>query len=84
MYDSCTQWYEDTYEQILQVALFLVLCIYLDLAFCVFFSLSLNYFVLVLFAFVVLGLVSSGLCQEIAWKERPQTNLCCVTWDEKP
>jgi len=32
---------------------------------CVFFSFSLDYFVLVLFAFIVLGLVSSVLCQEI-------------------
>jgi len=30
---------------------------------------SLDYFVLVLFGFVVLGLVSSVLCQEIGWEE---------------
>jgi len=37
---------------------------------CVFFWLSLNYFVLALFAFVVFGLVSSALSQEIGWEER--------------
>jgi len=47
----------------------LVFCICLGLAFCVFWF-SLDYFVLVLFAFVVLGLVSSVLCQEIGWEER--------------
>jgi len=31
---------------------------------------SLDYFVLVLFAFIVLGLVSSVLRQEIDWEER--------------
>ena len=36
---------------------------------------SLDYFVLVLFAFVVLGLVSSVLCQEIGWEERLQNDL---------
>ena len=39
------------------------LCICLGLAFCVFLCFSLDYFVLVLFAFVVLGLVSSVLRQ---------------------
>jgi len=34
------------------------------------FLLSLDYFVLVLFAFVMLGLVSSVLRQDIGWKER--------------
>jgi len=33
---------------------------------------SLHYFVLVLFAFVVLGSVSSVLSQEIGWEERLQ------------
>jgi len=35
----------------------------------VFFHVSLVHFVLVLLAFVVLGLVSSVLSQEISWKE---------------
>jgi len=34
----------------------------------VFFWFSLDYFVPVLFAFVVLGLISSVLSQEIGWK----------------
>jgi len=37
---------------------------------CAFFWFSLDCFVLVLFAFVVSGLVSSVLCQEIGWEER--------------
>jgi len=37
----------------------------LGLAFCVFFWFTLDYFVPVLFAFVLLGLDSSALCQEI-------------------
>jgi len=36
----------------------------------VFFCFSLDDFVLMLFAIVVLGLVSSVLCQEIGWEER--------------
>ena len=55
-----------------------VLCICLGLAFCVFFGFSLDYFIL---AFVVLGLVSSVLCQEIGKRERL---LFCVEWDIKP
>ena len=39
-----------------------------------FFSFSLDYFVLVLFAFVALDLVSSVLCQEIGWEEHLQTD----------
>jgi len=38
--------------------------------FCVFFHVSFDHFVLVLLAFVVLGLVSLVLSQEIGWKER--------------
>ena len=48
-----------------------------------FFWFSLDYFVLVLFAFVVLGLVSSVLCQEISWEERLRNDLFCVKWDVK-
>jgi len=36
-----------------------------------------------LFAFVVLGLVSSVLCQETGWEERLQNDLFCVEWDVK-
>jgi len=41
---------------------------------CIFWC-SLDCFVLVLFAFVVLGFVSSVLCQEIGWEERLQNDL---------
>jgi len=39
------------------------------------FCFSLDYFVLMLFAFVVLGLVSSVLRQEIGYEERIQNDL---------
>ena len=42
-----------------------------------FFWFSLDYFVLVLFAFVVLGLVSSVLRQEIGWEKRLKIDLLC-------
>ena len=38
--------------------------------------------VLVLLAFVVLGLVSSLLSQEIGREERLRNDLFCVEWDE--
>jgi len=34
-----------------------------------------------LFAFVVLGLVSSVLDQEIGWEERLRNDLLCVDWE---
>ena len=37
-----------------------------------------GYFVLLLFVFVVLGLVSSVLRQEIGWEERLWNDLFCV------
>jgi len=45
---------------------------------------SSDYFVLVLFAFVVLGLVSSVLCQEIGWEERLRNDQFFVEWGVKP
>jgi len=42
------------------------------------------YFVLVLFAFVVFGLVFSVLSQEIGWEERLRSDLFCVEWDVRP
>ena len=45
---------------------------------------SLEYFVLVLFAFVVLSLVSSVLYQETGWEESLRNDLFCVEWDKKP
>ena len=41
-------------------------------------------FVLALFAFIVLTLVSSVLCQEIGCEERLRYNLFCVELDVKP
>jgi len=38
----------------------------------------------VLFAFVVLHLVSSVLSQEIGWDERLRNDLFCVEWGVKP
>jgi len=37
-----------------------------------------------LFVFVVLGLVSSVLRQEVSWEERLRNYLFCVEWDIKP
>ena len=48
---------------------------------CVFFWLTLDCFVLVLLAFVVLSLVSSVLRQEIGWEERLRSDLFFVEWD---
>ena len=60
------------------------MCVCLGLAFCMFFWFSLDYFVSVLFAFVVLDLVSSVLHQVIGWQERLRNDLFCVEWDVKP
>jgi len=62
----------------------LVACLFRFSILRVFFRFSLDYFVLVLFALVLLGLVSSVLCQEIGWEERPRSDLFCVEWDVKP
>jgi len=52
---------------------------------CLCFSgLASDYFVLVLFALVVLGLVSSVLRQEIGWEERIRNYLSCVVLVVKP
>jgi len=48
------------------------------------FCFILDYFVPLLFAFVVLRLVSSVLRQDIGWKERLRNELFCVEWDVKP
>jgi len=61
---------------------FLFVC--LLFVFCVFFHVSLGHFVIVLLAFVVLGLISSVLGQEIGWEERLRNDLFCVEWDVKP
>ena len=48
-----------------------------------FFCFSVDYFVLVLFTFVMLGLVFSVLHQETGWEERLQSDLFCVEWNVK-
>ena len=58
--------------------------VYLGFVFCVFFHVSLSHFVLVLLAFVVLGLVSSVLSQEIGREERLRNDLFYLEWDVKP
>jgi len=45
---------------------------------------SLDQFILVLLAFVVLGLIYSVASQEVDWEERRQNDLFCVEWDVKP
>ena len=55
--------------------------VYSGFVFCVFFYVSLDHFVLVLLAFVVLGLVSSVFSQEIGWEERLRNDIFCVKWD---
>jgi len=47
------------------------------------FCFSFDFFVLVLCAYVVLGLVSSVVCQEIGWEEHFRNDLFCVEWDVK-
>ena len=55
---------------------FSILCVFL---------VSLDYFVLVLFAFVVLDVVfSSVICQEVGREEGLQNDLFCVEWDVRP
>jgi len=50
---------------------------------CVFWF-RLDYFLILLFAFVVLDLFFPVLSQEIGWEERLQDDLFCVKWDVKP
>ena len=52
-------------------------CVYLGF---VYFYVCLGHFA----CFVVLGLVSSVLCQEIGWEERLLNDLFCGKWDVKP
>jgi len=59
-------------------------CVYLGFVICVFFHVCLAHFVLVLLAYIMLGLVSSVLSHEIGWEECFPNNLLCVHWDVKP
>jgi len=77
-----------SHKQLLQMSVDLSLCIVfghlLRLAFCTFFWFILDYFVIVLFAFVVLSLVSSVLRQAIGWEERIRNYPFSVEWYVKP
>jgi len=83
VYDSCTQWYTHIWA-VLTVDSFrfrlIFVCLFRFSISCVF-CFSLDYFVLVLFAFCV-GLVYLVLLQEIGWEERLRNDLVfCVEWD---
>ena len=82
----CAQWYGHTWAVLTfsHVRFRFLLCVIFGFIFCVFFHASLGHFVLVLLAFVVLGLVSSVLSQEIGWEERLRNDLFCVELDVKP
>ena len=49
----------------------------------VFLCVSLDYFIPVLLAFNVLGLVLQYQAK-IGWEERLQTDIFCIEWDVKP
>jgi len=80
LYGSCAQWYAHTYEQFLKISvgLGLVLVHLFRFSILCFFWFGLDYLVLVLFAFVVLALVSSVPRQEIGWEEHIWNDLICV------
>ena len=84
VYDSCAQWFAHTWIVLnLHVGLdldFVCVCVCLGLFFCV----SLDRFIPVLLAFVVLGLVSSVPSHDIGLEERFRNDLFCVEWDVKP
>jgi len=67
VYHSCTQY---THTHVVKVE-------------CFFLVQPIDYFVLVLFAFVVLSVVSSVLRQEIGWEERLRNDIFCAEWDVK-
>jgi len=75
VYDSCTQWYAHIWAIVKdECCLRFSLCACLGLAFCVFFWFSLDYFVLVLFAFVVFGLLYA---KRLAGKKCPKWPILC-------
>jgi len=80
-YYSCAQRYAHIREQFLQLTVCLGLCLLF-----VCFSVCFNqcHCVLVLLAFVVLGLFFSILSQGISWEEHLQNYLFCVQCDIKP
>jgi len=86
VYNSCAQWYAHIYEQFLKMSFGLGLgLVFVHLfwfsSLCVFFWLGIDYVVL-LFAFAVLGLVSSVLQQEIlCWVGRKTLTQSTYRWD---
>jgi len=86
VYDSRTQWYAHTWAVLNDECWFrfrFSFCVCLGLALCVFLA-HCRLFDLVLFALVVVGLVSSVLLQETGWQEHLRNDLFCVEWNVKP
>ena len=89
MYESCAQWYAHMraaltfLHYMLMRFRFLFECLFRFCLWCVL-CVSLGHFVLVLLAFVMVGLISSVLSKQIGWEERLRDDLFCVEWDVKP
>jgi len=83
VYDIGAERYAHTYEQFLKASVVGLIFVYLFrfCTLCVFLWFSLDYFVFVLFAVVVLGLVSSVPRHEIGWEERLWNDLFCAEWE---
>jgi len=77
VHDSCAQWYAET-QAVLKVDCWFKFSVDLGLLFMFF-----CHIVLVLFAFVVLDLISSVLSQEIGCEEQLWNDLFCVKYDMK-
>jgi len=86
VYGSCAQSYTHTHTHTCEQFLNLQVGLGLDFVFvCLFNLVFLRFFVLYsCVAFVVLGIVSSVLSQEIGWEERLLNYLFCVEWSVKP
>jgi len=82
-YQNCSVELSSCSSSLLVWFRFSLVCLFVFSILCVF-CFSLDYFVLVLFAFVVLGLVSSVVRQDIGWEEHFRNDLFCVEWDIKP
>ena len=78
VHNSCAQWFTCMWT-VLKFAVslgldFVFVCLFRFGILCVFYV-TLDHFICVLLAFVVLCLVTSVLSQEIGWEERPRHNL---------
>ena len=82
VYTSCAQWYTHTRAVLKDdcwlLGLGLVFLHFFRFSVLCFFCFSLDCFVLVLFAFVVIGLVSSVLCRDWLGRTSLQIDLFCV------